>query len=830
MREKNKKQVRMDGLPRVPTPINHAEAVIDPFWDKDLAPTSCYVLRGSDELGSDRPGTTSSAQTGKLHSGGTQSSGAGEASASSTTGATPPALGPFGPDKVRATQAWCWLALAWDRAARTNVTPVLSFCRDLRVDLTGYDRLIVRMFCPRVVHVTLRATVDGAVQTIIDNEPGRGSVHEFEGAFAGCLLEHIDIELSTTADGPNEVWLDWIGCARKKARREMLKGEGARYRPDWDGYLLPEGAPVGFEPRFGFFFDSGDLPALRRKARSDLYRPIMDRLRETARAAMSAPLSPEQQIGELVGAGDNSTTLVRERDLSTRSFHTDAPICALVGLVDEDQACLRFAARIAVSLAHSGSWAPHFMQEFPGTTWEQRGFPEAFTMAGAALALDWAGAWFTRKGEDLVRHAIALKGLPLVRVALLKHEYMWLSNQSHMIALGRLLGLLVLEREWPRTSLDIDVFEHELFELIDLYINADGSTDEGLGYWSNSFRITLPALVALARYRGKELAEVVPPKLRSMDGFVASFLSTAGEPGSFLPISDTVGDTLALDAVGMMQFVLDSPLWRGMMGDCLRHHKLPKPERWSCDGPFAVIHGPESAPESSLELPAFSRLDKAGHISSFRRIEAGPVRMFLVGGPALADHSHRDKGSLILEAGGEIFGADRGMVPYEDSDNVPFMKSEGAHNLAVPEGCLQRSPSPAASVWIGKGDDVSLEASIDTGATWFPPVLACRRSVTSASPERIEICDEFELAEDRRITFYLQSPLQMTVKDQAILIAGEKLMLTVSAEWCVDRGVERCGVDWNYTPMNRLALVSAPARRHRLATVLQFSLRENRGL
>ena len=35
--------------------------------------------------------------------------------------------------------------------------------------------------------------------------------------------------------------------------------------------------------------------------------------------------------------------------------------------------------------------------------------------------------------------------------------------------------------------------------------------------------------------------------------------TTTGEPGSYLPIADTVGDAVALDAIGMMAAAVDTP-------------------------------------------------------------------------------------------------------------------------------------------------------------------------------------------------------------------------------------------------------------------------------
>ena len=63
-----------------------------------------------------------------------------------------------------------------------------------------------------------------------------------------------------------------------------------------------------------------------------------------------------------------------------------------------------------------------------------------------ALAADWAGCWLTPDAEHLLRFVIATKGLPKVREVLLQWEYLWDGNQGHMIGIGRILGLLAVER------------------------------------------------------------------------------------------------------------------------------------------------------------------------------------------------------------------------------------------------------------------------------------------------------------------------------------------------------------------------------------------------
>ena len=145
---------------RSPVLLNEAEAIIEPFWDEHLSPLAHYALTAP---GSPRPPRARTRAPAHV----------------STVGIAPeapPAFGPLPPDQIRASQFWCFVTLAWDRppaakpARRRAATPLLSFTRDLRVTLTGYDRLMVRAACPKHVTLTVVATVDGVgydVRTIV---------------------------------------------------------------------------------------------------------------------------------------------------------------------------------------------------------------------------------------------------------------------------------------------------------------------------------------------------------------------------------------------------------------------------------------------------------------------------------------------------------------------------------------------------------------------------------------------------------------------------------------------------------------------------------------
>ncbi len=58
------------------------------------------------------------------------------------------------------------------------------------------------------------------------------------------------------------------------------------------------------------------------------------------------------------------------------------------------------------------------------------------------------------------------------------------------------------------------------------------------------YDLMLPALAALARYRGKPLSAMVVPKLEKLWTYISSLLSRAGEPGTFLPVSDASSSVL----------------------------------------------------------------------------------------------------------------------------------------------------------------------------------------------------------------------------------------------------------------------------------------------
>jgi Heparinase II/III-like protein len=790
----------MTELVTIPVPINQSEAIIEPFWDQYISNLPGYTV--NKDLAEPLPAAAN----------------------------------------PRALQFWCWATLKWDRAPVDR--PIITFERTMNVDVSAYDTLIVRIALPAHVHLTIDVAVDGVATRLAADLAGASGPQEYELPIKGKRLQWLKLTLTSGRDQADEAWLYWIGLAHGGRRTTMLSAPNP-YDDRWEGWLLPPEAKPDFAPRFGFFFDAADLPAIRKRAASAPYRPLMDLLRQRARRVMAFHKTPEDQIGDYVGFGDVRKIETRPRDWDTHPFHRDAPLLAFVGLIDQDPEMSRFAARIAVSVAHCRTWRPHHMQDFPGSTWDIRAFPEAQIAGGVALALDWAGGWFTDAGEHLLRYAVTHKALGRIRGIFLQYDYMWDCNQSHMIAMGRLLALLVQlgnankpgregAQGWKRVLPDIDQFERDLYEMIDRYIQADGSTHEGVNYWSNSFRVTLPVLAALAKLRGKPLREMIPPKMDLMWSYVAPMLSTAGEPGSCLTISDAVFQFLPWDAIGVAAACLPQQGWRSLLGACLSGGKTSMigPD-FTFDGPFTIIYGPDRPAKPAVEVPTFQRLPNAGMITSNRPwnlptevggTEGGhTVRLHLVGAMANAGHCHPDKGSFILEACGETFAGDRGVVPYEDT-RCRTLAAEVAHNLAVPEGCFQINPSPVAAIWQGDGDELKLNAEIDSTGAWQAPVRVARRRIASPQPDIIEITDEIELDEARAVTFYINSSLPITAEGAKAVVQGQRARMTVEAGWAANATAGEYYCNSVYAPYNRLCLTSQAAKRHVLRTMLRLEM------
>ena len=178
------------------TPINEAEAILEPYWDG-----------GSSEHPSDKFSLLSE-YTIHIH---------------------PTA-------RAAVSQGWCAVEVRIDRATPGQPAVVLERTCDL--DVSAYD--ILRLFAslPGWVQVNVSAVLDGQQRSIFQRA-GADTNAEFDGPFTARRLSGLRLEFSLTQARPASCSLMWLGVSNRQAQAKMEACQSP-YNPDWPGALVPE--------------------------------------------------------------------------------------------------------------------------------------------------------------------------------------------------------------------------------------------------------------------------------------------------------------------------------------------------------------------------------------------------------------------------------------------------------------------------------------------------------------------------------------------------------------------------------------------------------------
>jgi hypothetical protein len=755
-------------------PINEAEAIIEPFWDGGSSehPTDKYSLLEQYRL------------------------------------LIPPSV------RGRIVQTWCSVDVHLDKAAPGEV---VAMERECDLPLGDYDVLRVFAALPRWMTMTVRACIDGVERIVLDHVPGVDTTDEFDGPFLGSRLTWLRLEFALTEPRPGVARLEWLGLANKAAQARM-EARPSPYTPDWPGALAEVAETL--QPQIGIFFSAQELEALRRKLSAGPLHQAYLALRKQAEQDLQ--LNPEQEIGYLIPRPDRRWC--RNRDMKRTCTAGIMERLAFVGLVEGNLEMSRMAARMALSAAHCDTWCESIMGVFPGATWHHRSFTEEIYCRACALVLDWAGACLTPHGRQIIRDAIIMKGLPRIESDFKRMEYIRHMNQGIVFSSGRIIGLLGLLPAYPRYVSVLEEAERDLHEMIDSYVHEDGGTLEGMGYWNYTFSTAMPLFYALARHHGQSLKEYATPTLLKTGDYALAMLSTKGDGLTYLPINDAHADQyLAPSLVAAYAQLSANPAWADLYAAMMEKVEL-RPDL------YHFILAPETVkPGAPVVRPKFAVLPVVGQVSSVRHDPAlGYVHFHLCSGPTYGGHYHEDKGSFILEAGGEVLACDRGVTSY-DHPEVALIGMAARHNLVYPEspeGVLMRQPGNAPGGLLTSAlehEGAILLASDNLGA-WAPGLFRKNlRRVFSPTPDLYLLDDELALEQPWVVSFRLNSTYPMEARDGAYWVRGERAALRVvplnwvpsEATWDVE------GVDCHLHPTHLLRLATAPAASHRLLTAIQ---------
>ncbi|MEM2027579.1 MAG: heparinase II/III family protein [candidate division WOR-3 bacterium] len=756
-----------------PIPINEAEAIIEAFWDQNLSNLKEYKVTLEKS------------------------------------------------SRAFVRQTWCSAEIYIERA--TLGKTAVSLERQCDIHLDEYD--IIRVFAaiPRWVRMTLKLHVDESDCTVIDGAVGDGSVNEYDGYVTGKHVTGIRIDFALSKMQPANIQIYWIGLAKKEVQEKMERRKSP-YTPDWPKMLRDN--PSRLEPKIGIFFDEEDLILLRQKVKSGYLKRVFDNLRLQCIRDMS--INPEAEIGRFIPWGDRRWC--RNRDMKRTNIADAMERLAFVGLIDENSEMLRMAARMALSAAHSEYWCESFMGVFPGSTWHHRSFTETKYSYACALVLDWAGSYLTPYGEEVIRDAIIIKGLPRIESDFKRMEYIREMNQGVLFSLGRIIGALSLLPAYPRYKSLLEEAERDLHEIIRKYIQEDGGTLEGMAYWNATFSTAMRLFYALSKYHNTTFEEYVKslPKLIKTGDYALSMLSIVKGGVTYLPINDAKSDQIFDPGlVAAYCRISDRSEWKEL------YTLIMRTERFMSD-PFHLIIAPSEIPVKysvkNVVKPRFSVFPRTGQFCSIRKDSLlGYVHFHFCSGPTCPYHYHEDKGSFILEVNDESLIIDRGVTSY-DHPETTLISASSRHNLLCPKdlnGSFLRQPhySIGGRITSAFESNGAIFLCSDNTDAWNKSVFKRNiRRVFSPTPDLYLIDDVAELNEPHVMVFLSNSPCPIGIKGDGCWIYGEKTSVEIiPVDWVPhEKKAVEYGVDCHLRPVNVLQMETKMADFHTLLTSLQI--------
>jgi hypothetical protein len=600
-------------------------------------------------------------------------------------------------------------------------------------------------------------------------------------------------------------FVHWLGLRDTTLLQQAERGR-LKWDPSWPGMLVS--APGADPKQFAadLLLSAGDLPALRRKKLLPGWSAHFALLEKRAAKAMEK--APEDQLSEYAPFSDKRYTRAHEH--GRWNYYLEGPLVAFVGLVNQDEAMLQWAARTLLCMVHTTFWCQSAESRLRGSTWDQVCFVEEEMTSAVALMTDWLDFMLTDRTRDLIRKAIWDKGLAVIERDMMKCEYVHHINQGPWFCRARILGGLLLEKSWPRMGDYVGRALREMREAMDRYVLSDGGTDEGLGYWSLTMHMVLQGLLAYARSRNADVRTLLPQHQAQSERFLA--VMSAMQPGRVLMDGDNSTDYLVGDTIPILAGLFPGSAYEQIASECLlRERPFTYFNHYIADGVFAFVFGPGSLPSSQPVVPVFGRLEANGHMTSLRHHGERSTRLHLGGCKARPSHSHLDKSGFTLELDGRPVLIDRGIVRYDDP-RAGTMKWSSMHNVItplLPDGSFGKQSEPQEAILPeGHGDEDTLHTFVNVTSLWAPWMKRCTRRIDSDHPDKFTVTDAGELCTPGIVAFHLHSPVPFELEGRTATVKMDGITLRIALDWADTVTQSEDGIDFKFEPVYHLVASS----------------------
>jgi hypothetical protein len=678
-------------------------------------------------------------------------------------------------------QNWCWVAFEWARRSVNHIS--LRMRREFDVDCSDYDDLLVSVMAPPGAVVKIEVRTDRG--TVAGRSKLFGSVkQEVAVSLRGAArIQGITLEIHSRRDGTATGWFNWIGLRHRRQLKRYEK-QWRQFDGRWEKYLQPEAFVPSFKPAYGILVNEAELETVRVQHAAMVAAGQVSPFEAAGRFA--AERAPEESISDYVNFW-HDTRYNRVRDHG-KILLTHGPDAAIDGLLRRDPGMLRLAARYALSIAHCEHWDDSFICRLPGGIFEHRCFVQSLCAFDVALILDLAGEMFTWAGKAFLMRRLAEEALGVIAFNVWKYEYIHHCNQLAWFTPGRMMAMLVLERDWPRVKPYTEQAIAELHASLENVILPDGGYLEGPTYFRCVGRDGLLPLYMHARARGQDPATAIPAVIRRCAAFGEVVIST-DESQDVIPACDA-GNRHELVSQAMLATALPESAWARMLAHRLPPGTLP---------PYVPQIPVQSMTDLLLTLVIAGRLGQKtlppavplvvmpdlGWAASTREFHGQTVKLFLMGNQAKAGHTHEDKGSFVLEFAGQTFAMDSGTTDYS-SPFAGLAHQCERHNMLVPvmDGVRPhpQCPLPYDVKPQCTGDGTRFMATIDLTPGWAGFYRRWTRTWSSPAPDRLTIVDDYELERGSAVDFFWMTELDVVVKGHQITVQGKRGKVTIEAQ------------------------------------------------
>lgn len=624
------------------------------------------------------------------------------------------------PDEQGLDVVWMYANLRYlQKPGRHHRT---AYTRRMDVDISGCQAMTVWTATDVRAGFSVVLEIDGAPVRAIDRRRGLGGGDEMRAPIAGRRLTALTFELEQAEADITElnpvvvssairwVLLEKAGTDPAQAGQAWGIPPVAAPEPvmDWEAQLLPVGILVGRE-EFLRLRDASRQPGPLHKLAQEII----------AESQAHWDYRPEQYAGRYLPVDLGNQACERRVSPADQMYHVNSCMVygALAFALTGDLRHAHTARRGLFTAVRCTTWQAGFPSRIPcGLPGYRAPFIETAAAECVAQCYDFLYPLLSAAERREVEDALYEKALPWIDMYLRLHGegYLLTSNQGAIYVAGVVQAAMVARRSHPDVDAVLARGLKWFPRMLANYYTQSGAANEGPGYWEYTTQHAAEALIAISRHTGRPVRDCAPAHLgRTMD-YLMHLRSLAREQLSFLPLSDNI------EGVGY-NFMNSSLLF-------FARHYGDKNALWLWQEYFAHRPNPPGSPLFGKRMagacslsglmefllhtpgaPAAPQLPPARRFEGCDRIflrtggRRGDVLFFFEGGPQTFEHTHRDKGQFILEAYGERFAADPGVVKYQDPASVNF-KSTSYHNLVTQCGRDQDYRDAAHAVVLERVD------------------------------------------------------------------------------------------------------------------------------